>query len=161
MKDIIFSPIGIVHSDYTINLGTPIQPDESVKNTGVIEIFNQFSAGLEDIDGFSHIYVLYHFHKNIDFKLSVKPFMDDNYHGVFATRAPKRPNGIGLSLLKISSVIENRICVFGIDILDKTPVLDIKPYIGEFSKMENISMGWLSDKFHGFSKTKDDGRFNI
>jgi len=156
---ITFKPIGIIHSPHKTIEGIPIQPAGAKGIKGEIEIYKEFEGGLKDLDGFSHIYLLYYFHKSKDYSLQVKPFLDDETHGVFATRAPKRPNGIGLSVLKIIEVKNNIIYVENVDILDGTPVLDIKPYSSKFDAVENERNGWLEKNLDKSVNKKSDDRF--
>ena len=135
-------PIGIIRSPFKKKSETPIQPWES-KAIGEIELFKEFSNGLEGIKGFSHIILVYAFHKSNGFKLKAKPFLDNKKKGVFATRAPSRPNPIGLSVVELVERNGNTLKVKGIDCLDGTPLLDIKPFIPEFDNAKNVRIGWL------------------
>ena len=107
----------------------PIQPTGAKGIKGTIEIKDEYVDGLKDLDGFSHIHLIYLLHKVEGYMLEVKPFMDNSTHGVFATRSPKRPNRIGMSVVKLNKVEGNKVCVENVDILDGTPLLDIKPYV--------------------------------
>ncbi len=157
MKKICYSPIGIVHSEFKDKTNIPIQPVFS-DNRGVLEVFPEFSEGLKDLEGFSHIFLIYHFHLSKGFSLKVKPFLDDIGRGVFSTRAPRRPNNIGLSILKIQRIEDNMIFVSEIDIIDKTPILDIKPYVSHFDYRFDVKDGWLSNKINT-KKYLSDNRF--
>ncbi|MBT3189236.1 MAG: tRNA (N6-threonylcarbamoyladenosine(37)-N6)-methyltransferase TrmO [Anaerolineae bacterium] len=156
---IIFKPIGIIHSPFTELSGMPIQPTSESSAKGHLEIYPEFLDGLKDLDGFSHIYLLYHLHKAAPAKLQLKPFLDDEKRGVFSTRAPRRPNAIGLSLVKIERVEGNFVFVENIDVLNETPLLDIKPYIPEFEGAEDIRTGWIEKAKGKVHKKKSDGRF--
>ncbi len=157
---ITFSPIGIIHSPF-INLEEmPIQPAGAQGITGSIELYPQYIPALQDLDGFSHIYVLYHFHKSRGWKPMVIPFLDKQERGLFSTRAPHRPNPIGLSVLKIDAIVDNRIQVSNVDILDSTPLLDIKPYVPQFDGVEDVRIGWVSENVHQVKKVKTDHRFS-
>ncbi len=134
--------IGIIHSPYKNPKETPIQPVYAKGIKGEVEIFPKYMAGLRDLEGFSHIYLLYYFHKAGSEKLSVKPFLEDATHGVFATRAPSRPNHIGISLVKLLRIEENILYIEDVDILDGTPLMDIKPYISRFDYRDNVRCGW-------------------
>jgi len=138
-------PIGIIHSNYKKKEDIPIQPRFS-KSIGEIEVFKEFEDGLKDIEGFSHITVLFHFHKSKKELLHGKPFLDKEIHGVFAIRHPDRPNHIGISTLKLIRRKDNILEVSGLDILDGTPLIDIKPYVPLFDKIKNVKIGWLGDK---------------
>ena len=157
--EIIFEPIGTIHSPFTKLEAMPIQPTSEISAEGYIELSPEFLEGTKDLEGFSHIYLIYHLHKVHQSKLTVTPFLDKETHGVFATRAPSRPNPIGLSLVKLIRVEENFIYVDGIDILDGTPLLDIKPYISEFENTSNIRIGWLGKSKEQVKEKKSDTRF--
>jgi tRNA-Thr(GGU) m(6)t(6)A37 methyltransferase TsaA len=158
MNSIRIKPIGIVHSPFKSAEGTPIQPGGS-NAFGEIEIFDEYLEGLTDLDGFSHIIVLFHFHKIEQEKLIVKPYMDTVTHGVFATRSPARPNRIGLSILKLEKITGNRLSVRNLDMLDETPIIDIKPFVPSMDYCEVEKTGWLEKNVHKHKTTKDDGRF--
>ena len=153
-----FKPIGVVHSPFKEAVGTPIQPKAGKGIKGTVEILPEFVNGLADLDGFSHIILVSHFHLAKDYKLKVIPFMDDVKRGVFATRAPSRPNSIGLSVVKLNSIANDILHVENIDIIDGTPLLDIKPYIPEFDSETEIRKGWLENNINKLSTAKDDGR---
>ena len=138
-------PIGIIHSPFQSRAETPIQPSRS-RATGQVEVFKEYQEGLEDIEGFSHIILIYWFHKSKGYSLKVKPFLDEQLRGLFATRAPRRPNQMGLSVVKLLNRKENILTVKGIDVIDGTPLLDIKPYVPEFEPDEYIKIGWLEGK---------------
>ncbi|OHE59757.1 MAG: tRNA (N6-threonylcarbamoyladenosine(37)-N6)-methyltransferase TrmO [Thermodesulfovibrio sp. RBG_19FT_COMBO_42_12] len=138
-------PIGIIHSPFQSGAETPIQPSRSRAN-GQVEVFKEYQEGLEDIEGFSHIILIYWFHKSKGYSLKVKPFLDDTLRGVFATRAPSRPNQIGLSVVRLLERKENILYVKGIDVLDGTPLLDIKPHVPDFESGEIVRIGWLEGK---------------
>ena len=159
MKKICYVPIGIVHSEFNEKTNVPIQSVFS-DNKGIIEIFPEFSDGLKDIEGFSHIFLIYHFHLSKGFSLKVTPFLDDVERGIFSTRAPKRPNSIGLSILSIQGIEGNRIFVSGVDIIDKTPVLDIKPYVSHFDYRLDVKNGWISNKIDK-KECLSDNRFSL
>jgi tRNA-Thr(GGU) m(6)t(6)A37 methyltransferase TsaA len=154
-----FKPIGVVHSPFKEAVGTPIQPKAGKGIKGTIEVFPEFVDGLADLNGFSHIILVSYFHLAKDCKLKVVPFMDDVERGVFATRAPSRPNPIGLSVVKLNSIAENILHVENIDIIDGTPLLDIKPYIPEFDSETEIRKEWLESNINKLPTSKDDGRF--
>lgn len=137
----------------------PIQPKGAKGVAGTIEIKPEYADGLKDIEGFSHIILIYHFHLSRSYSLKVKPFLDDNLHGVFATRAPKRPNPIGISVVRLRKIVENILHIEDVDIVDGTPLLDIKPYIPEFDIHEVESSGWLTKKAKKVYEAKADERF--
>ncbi|MBN2184199.1 MAG: tRNA (N6-threonylcarbamoyladenosine(37)-N6)-methyltransferase TrmO [Candidatus Krumholzibacteriota bacterium] len=152
-----FRPIGIVHSPFLEVAGMPIQPSRSEGAKGTVEIFDEFVEGLCDLDGFSHIILLYHLHLSRGYSLKVIPFLDDQPRGLFATRAPRRPNPIGLSVVRLAGVEKNILSVEDLDILDGTPLLDIKPFVGEFDSRKVPRIGWLESVRK--KKTRSDERF--
>ena len=152
-------PIGIIHSPFTDPENMPIQPVGATGNSGTVEVFQEFSEGLKDLDGFSHIYLIYEFHKQEKEKLRVVPFMDSEEHGIFATRSPARPNKIGISIVKLLSVEENILTVENIDILDETPLLDIKPYIKNFDFVQDSTTGWMKSSVTEVKRKRSDNRF--
>ena len=139
-----YKPIGIVRSPFKELKGIPNQPSKSNGVNGIIEVYPQFQEGLKDLDGFSHIILLCHFHKITEFKLSIVPSEETEIRGLFATRSPRRPNPIGFSVVQLNDVQENKIMVSDLDILDGTPILDIKPYFREFDSSKEIKTGWIS-----------------
>jgi tRNA (adenine37-N6)-methyltransferase len=138
-------PIGLIHSPFTNKTKTPIQPTRS-QSTGTVEIYPQFADGLQDIEGFSHIILLYVFHQSIGYSLRVKPFLDDQLRGLFATRYPSRPNPIGMSMVRLLARRDNILEIEGIDILDGTPLLDIKPYVPDFDVRNDARTGWYETR---------------
>jgi tRNA (adenine37-N6)-methyltransferase len=157
---IIFTPIGTVYSPFKTLEEMPIQPAGAQGIKGTVSIKAQYLEGLADLDGFSHIYLLYHFHQAGTAKLRTIPFLDDRPRGIFATRAPLRPNAIGLSVVKLDGIIGNLLQIENVDILNGTPVLDIKPYIPEFDQQATVKIGWL-EHFKGLvTSKKSDSRFS-
>ena len=136
----------MIHSPFTKKEKTPIQPSRS-KAIGKVEVFPQFVEGLQDIEGFSHLILLYMFHLSTEYKMLIRPYLDDIEHGVFATRYPNRPNPIGLSIVQLVSRYENYLEVKGIDVLDGTPLVDIKPYLPKFDIRENVRAGWFDSRY--------------
>ena len=157
--EVIFQSIGIIHSPFTSLEEMPIQPSSETSGPGVIEVFPEFSDGLKDLEGFSHIYILYHFHMVKSSRLTVTPFLDDAPHGIFATRAPSRPNPIGLSLVELVHMESNILHVNCVDVLDNTPLLDIKPYVPQFEESANVRIGWLEKAKSRMNVRKSDDRF--
>jgi tRNA-Thr(GGU) m(6)t(6)A37 methyltransferase TsaA len=143
--EIIMHPIGVIHSPFTEKDKTPIQASRS-QAIGLVEIYPEFADGLKDIEALSHIYLLYAFHESDGYTLQVKPFLDDQEHGVFATRHPCRPNPLGISVVRLLSRKENSLTVEGIDTLDGTPLLDIKPYIPDFDLRTDVRTGWYETR---------------
>lgn len=159
MKIIELNPIGIIYTPFKEREGMPIQPSGADRIKGTIEIKPKFKDGLRDLDGFSHVILLYHFNKVKDFKLIVKPFMDDKERGVFSTRAPKRPNFIGLSVVKLIKIEGNIIYIENIDVLDGTPLIDIKPLIPDVDFADVNKLGWLEGRSDKMANKKSDNRF--
>lgn len=159
MMMIEYKQIGIIRSPYDDIKGMPIQPSGATGNSGYIELLPEFSEGLDDLIGFSHIILLYMFHKSEGFSLKVKPFLDTVERGVFSTRAPRRPNPIGLSIVKVVEVKENIVSIENVDILDGTPLIDIKPYVPEFDSHPVERTGWLEQAKGRVQIKKSDGRF--
>ena len=162
MKNIIFKPIGIIHSSFKEPAGMPIQPAGAKGIKGTIEIFDEFKEGLIDLDGFSHIVLLFHFHLSKSFKLLVHPYMEDKIRGVFATRAPRRPNQIGMSIVRLDKIEDSILHISNVDIIDGTPLLDIKPFVPKFDCFdldENEKVGWLKKRIEKVDKHRSDERF--
>jgi tRNA-Thr(GGU) m(6)t(6)A37 methyltransferase TsaA len=155
-----YRSIGVIHSPFKVTEGMPIQPSGAESVKGTIEIHPQYVEGLKDIEGFSHIILLYHFHRRKDTKLTVIPFLDSQPHGVFATRAPSRPNPIGISTVKLIKIEKNILHIENVDILDGTPLLDIKPHVPEFDQSTTVKIGWLEDAKGKVKGKKSDSRFD-
>jgi len=156
MHEIKYAPIGIIHTPFKEPINVPIQPSAGRGIKGKVEVFPQFEEGLEDIERFSHITLIYHFHLSRGYSLKVKPYMDKRLRGVFSTRAPARPNAIGISTVRLVKREENILHVKDMDIVDNTPLLDIKPYVPQF---DEAKIGWLEENIKKLPHTKDDGRF--
>lgn len=139
---IVYQPIGVIHSDHVAAENTPIQPVFARGCKGKVELFPEFAEGLSDLDGFSHVYLIYHLHRAKPGKLKVKPFLQDIERGVFATRSPHRPNPIGLSIVELLGREGNTLHLDCVDILDSTPLLDIKPYTARFDRIDATRSGW-------------------
>lgn len=144
--DFTLRPIGMISSPFTEKELTPIQPSRS-QAAGWVEVFPEFAEGLEGLDGFSHIILLYIFDRSDGYSLRVQPFLDEHTHGVFATRYPYRPNPLGLSIVRLLGRQGNRLEIAGVDVLDRTPLLDIKPYVPGFDiSPGEIRMGWYETR---------------
>lgn len=149
-------PIGVVHSPFTSTVGMPIQTVAASQHQGRIEIFEPFAPGLRDVHEFQYLIVLTHLHQAVE-KLEVTPFMDTCSHGVFATRAPARPNRMGLSIIELLRVEGSALYFCGNDMLDGTPVLDIKPYVPQLDVRETERIGWFAKGLTQLpSKLSDD-----
>lgn len=143
--DLHLSAIGLINSPFSDPVHTPIQSARSTA-AGWIEIFPEYAAGLQDIEDFSHLFLIYQLHKTSEIHLLVEPFLDNQKHGIFATRHPFRPNHIGLSIVQLISRHSNRLDIAGVDMLDQSPLLDIKPYVPEFDTRENVRAGWYEHR---------------
>jgi tRNA-Thr(GGU) m(6)t(6)A37 methyltransferase TsaA len=156
---ISFTPIGIIHTPFSTLDGMPIQPSDASDVKGEIILEPPYEEGLRDLDGFSHIILLYHFHLSKGYRLTVTPFLDNVERGLFSTRAPRRPNPIGLSIVRLVRIDGLTLHVQGVDVLDGTPLLDIKPWVPGFDVRENARAGWLDDKQQDSRSLKSDRRF--
>jgi tRNA-Thr(GGU) m(6)t(6)A37 methyltransferase TsaA len=152
-------PIGIIHTPFTTLEEMPIQPAGAAGVQGTVEVFEEYREGLQDLAGFSHIVLLYHFHKSKKFNLQVVPFLDTKPRGLFATRAPNRPNPIGLSVVQLDAIEDGVLHIGNVDILDTTPLLDIKPYVPEFDAPTEVRTGWLEKAKKKVASRKSDDRF--
>lgn len=159
VEHIIYTPIGVIRSPFKEVAGMPIQPSGAVGVRGEVELLEDYVLGLKDLRGFSHIILLYHFHRSKETSLLVKPFLDKVQRGVFATRAPARPNPIGLSVVRIMGIEGNRVLVEDIDVVDGTPLLDIKPYVPRFDCRADADIGWLAEMVEDSVECRSDGRF--
>ena len=161
-KDIdplLFRPIGIIHTPFKELQNMPIQPSGAAGIRGTVDLYPEFAEGLKDLDGFSHLILLYRFHESRGYRLTVTPFLDSEPRGLFATRAPKRPNPIGLSIVKLIRIREGSLDVENVDILDGTPLLDIKPYVPEFDHQQDCRTGWLERARGRVKEQRSDKRF--
>jgi len=140
-----YSPIGVIRSEHVAAEETPIQPAYARGCKGRAEIFAEYAEGLRDLEGFSHVYLVYHFHAAGRARLIVKPFLQDTERGVFATRAPCRPNPIGLSIVELVRREGAVLYLDGVDVLDGTPLLDIKPYTAKFDLIQTTRNGWQDE----------------
>ncbi len=138
--------IGIIHTPYKTKKECPIQPLYSLDSSGRVEVFEEYEQGLKDIEAFSHIYLIYLFDRSGEIDLVRPTFLDDEPHGIYASRHPCRPNGIGLSIVRLVRREANVLIIDGPDMLDKTPLLDIKPYIPRFDAIGSASEGWTAGK---------------
>ncbi|MGC8658422.1 MAG: tRNA (N6-threonylcarbamoyladenosine(37)-N6)-methyltransferase TrmO [Desulfomonilaceae bacterium] len=159
MDDIIFKPIGLIRTQFVDIEGMPIQSVGAEGNQGIVELHPEYVMGLQDIEGYSHLILIYQFHLSKDYDLLVRPFLDSQLRGVFSTRAPRRPNPIGLSTVRLLAVKGNILEIEGVDIVDKTPLLDIKPFVSHFDNRYDTKNGWLSDKQVEARLKRSDGRF--
>ena len=161
IKEIRYKPIGIIHTPFKEPVGTPIQPSAAKGVEGTVIVFPEYVEGLQDLENFSHIILVYHFHLSKGYSLKVTPYMDTRSHGVFSTRAPSRPNPIGISTVRLLRIEENILYVKDVDIVDGTPLLDIKPYVPDFDVYNAFKIGWLENNVEKLPEARDDGRFHI
>ncbi len=159
MQKIQYKPIGCIHSPFHDIADMPIQPIGAKGIAGTIEIHPQYTEGLKDLEVFSHVILIYHFHLAKSYSLKVKPFLDKQLRGVFATRAPKRPNPIGISVARLKRIEGDILYIEDIDVVDGTPLLDVKPYVPEFDAREVYKIGWLSKKMKKAHRARSDKRF--
>ena len=160
MQSILYHPIGIIHTPFLSNEDMPIQGIGGKGIKATIEIYPEFTAGLKDLEGFSHIILLYHLHLVEKSALIVKPFLDDKERGIFATRSPVRPNPIGMTTVRLIEIIDNRLIIEDVDMIDQSPLLDIKPCLPIIDDIQGVRLGWLTGKIEQFSQKKSDDRFN-
>jgi len=159
MKEVRYKPIGIVHSPFKKPQNVPIQSVASKGIKGSVEVAREYVKGLKDIEEFSHIILIYHFHLSRPYSLLVKPYLDKNLRGLFSTRSPSRPNPIGISIVRLTKVEDNILYIQDVDIIDGTPLLDIKPYVPKFDQRKAARIGWLKNKIKRIPIISDDGRF--
>ena len=154
-----YNPIGIINTPFKSQEGMPIQPGGAKGIRGTVTMKRNLMEGLEDLDGFSHIYLIYHFHKSKSFTLKTHPFLDDKSRGVFSTRAPQRPNPIGISVVKLIRIEKNILEIENVDMLDGTPLIDIKPYVPDFDAQKADKVGWTAHKTGDINSVRSDDRF--
>jgi len=159
MEPIQYRPVGVIYSPFEAPEGTPIQPAGARGVAGSVEVFPEYAEGLKDVEGFSHIVLIYHFHLSRKSSLRVRPYLDSQMRGVFATRSPSRPNPIGISVVRLNRVEGPVLHIQDIDIVNGTPLLDIKPYVPEFDLNEPVKIGWLEGLIERAPAARDDGRF--
>jgi tRNA-Thr(GGU) m(6)t(6)A37 methyltransferase TsaA len=157
---VTYKPIGIIKTSFTKIAQMPVQPCGAAGSEGIIELKWEYIMGLVDLVGFSHLILLYHFHLVDNPKLLVIPFMDDKPHGIFATRAPVRPNAIGISVVRLQKIEDNLLFIEGVDMVDGTPLLDIKPFFPKYDNHFDVRYGWLEAKGDiDITTIKSDERF--
>ena len=156
---LVFTPIGTIRSPFTDPAGMPIQPAGAQGVRGTVVVDEKYQGGLRDIEGFSRLFLIYAFHRSNGYSLEVTPFLDIVPHGVFATRAPKRPNAIGLSVVRLVAVNKSELTIEDVDILDGTPLLDIKPYVPAFDCFSDGKAGWFDTCCDKVTAMQSDRRF--
>jgi len=154
-----FHSIGIIHTPFDNLEGMPIQPSSAIGVKGTVELVKDLTPALDDLNEFSHIYLLYFFHKSTSLRLRVSPYLENKEHGLFATRAPNRPNPIGLSVVKLITIENNLLHIENVDILNGTPLLDIKPYVMQMEPTDALQIGWLEKHNTKLHSKMSDGRF--
>jgi len=157
-KEIKLKHIGIIHTPYKNAKDIPIQGIFKKDVIGQIELFSEYQQGLKDVEGFSYLILIYHFNRAKGEKIIGKPFLEDTKHGIFAIRSPERPNHIGISIVKVKNIENNTITFSEVDILDNTPLLDIKPYVSHFDLRKNVKNGWLDKHFKNGKTPKKTGK---
>lgn len=159
MDEIVFKPIGVIRSPFLELEGMPIQPIGARGVKGSVELDPDLEPGLKDLYGFSHIILIYYFHLSRGHSLHVLPFLDNTPKGVFSTRVPKRPNGVGLSVVKLTAIHGTILEIEEVDVIDKTPLIDIKPFVPEFDNREVQSSGWFAEQARKATEIRADKRF--
>jgi len=159
MSEVVYRPIGVVHSPFKVPQDVPIQSVAAEGVMGIVEVAREYVEGLRDVDGFSHLILIYHCHLAQDYSLLVRPFLDERLHGVFSTRAPSRPNPVGVSVVRLTRMEKNVLHIQDVDIIDGTPLLDIKPFVPEFDQRKAERIGWLTKNIDKLHSGRDDGRF--
>lgn len=160
MEKIVIEPIGVIHTPHKSIEGMPVQPPGAKGVEAHIVLDEKYKPGLKDLKGFSHLILLYQFHKVEGYVLELVPFMDTKSHGVFSTRAPKRPNKIGISIVLLTKIEDNIIYFEGADMLDESPLIDIKPFYPKYDNQTNVKFGWLETlQDIDITKVKSDDRF--
>ena len=159
MSEVVYKPIGVVHSPFKMPQDVPIQSVAAEGVIGYVEVAQKYVEGLKDVDGFSHLILIYHCHLAQEYSLLVRPFLDERLHGVFSTRAPSRPNPIGVSVVRLIKIEKNILHIQDVDIIDGTPLLDIKPFVPEFDQRKAERIGWLTKNIDKLHSGRDDGRF--
>jgi len=157
VAQVVYQPIGVIHTPFAQPEGAPHQPRFSSKAKGWIEIAEELAPGLRDLDGFSHIVLIYHFHQSGGFDLAVTPSSHPFLRGLFATRSPRRPNAIGVSVVRLLSIEGGVIHIENVDMIDNTPLLDIKPYIPQVDDADDYRLGWLNEKPSQADDTDNEG----
>jgi tRNA (adenine37-N6)-methyltransferase len=158
-EPVVFRPIGVIRTPFTDEAGMPIQAVAATGVAGRIELDSKLADGLADLDGFSHLILVYHLHRIVRPRLTVTPFLDDRPHGVFATRSPARPNPIGLSTVRLVGITGTTLGIEDVDMVDGTPLLDLKPYVPAFDDRPDARIGWFADRLGPLAETRADERF--
>jgi tRNA-Thr(GGU) m(6)t(6)A37 methyltransferase TsaA len=160
MDAITYTPIGVVHSPFTTLEGMPLQTVAAQGIPGTVDLEPAFRKGLRDLEAFSHLILLTHLHRMTGYALEVTPYFDDQPHGIFATRSPRRPNPLGLSVVRLIAIEEGRLLIEDVDLLDGTPLLDLKPYVPAFDTRETARIGWFAGRVDRVHTARADDRFS-
>ena len=161
MNAIFYTPIGVIRSPFQAPAGMPIQSVAAKGVAGMIELAPTYEGGLQDLEGFSYLLLLYHFHLvRRSSSLVLTPFLDDQPHGVFATRSPQRPSPIGLSVVRLVRVVGTQVYIEDVDVVDGTPLLDIKPYVPAFDVRAATGIGWFAQRLDRVDHVRADQRFS-
>ena len=160
MDAITYTPIGVVHSPFTTLEGMPLQTVAAQGIPGTVDLEPAFRKGVQDLEAFSHLILLTHLHRMTGYALEVTPYLDDQPHGIFATRSPRRPNPLGLSVVRLIATEEGRLLIEDVDLLDGTPLLDLKPYVPAFDARETARIGWFAGRIDRVHTTRADDRFS-
>jgi tRNA-Thr(GGU) m(6)t(6)A37 methyltransferase TsaA len=158
-EEIVFRPIGVIRTPFEDRRNIPIQPSGGRELEGRAEVFPPYIEGLGDVEGFSHVYLIYHFHLSRGYRMRVVPFLDTVERGLFATRAPRRPNPIGISVVEVAGVKGGTLHFRGVNMVNGSPLLDIKPCVGEFDLKGKLKVGWLEGKARRADGHRSDDRF--
>jgi len=159
MDPITFTPIGVIHSPFTSTAGMPIQTVAAAGVVGSIDLSPHLQSGLKDLAAFSHLILLTHLHQVTSYALEVVPFLDDQPHGIFATRSPKRPNPIGVSIVRLVGISGCTLHIEEVDVVDGTPLLDLKPFVPALDNRETEQIGWFAERLHRLETVRADNRF--
>ena len=160
MDPVVLRPIGRIRTPFAETAGMPIQAVSATGVPGTIELDPALVDGLLDLDGFSHLVLLYHLHRIGEARLTVTPFLDEHPHGIFATRSPARPNPIGMSTVRLVAVDGPKLTIEDVDMVDGTPLLDLKPYVPAFDDRADARIGWFAGALGGLASARSDGRFS-
>jgi len=160
MEGVTYQPIGVVRSPFTALEGMPLQTIAAQGVRGSVELEPAYAEGLKDLAAFSHLILLTHLHHMSGYSLEVTPYLDDQPHGIFATRFPRRPDPIGLSVVRLIAIHDATLVIEDVDLLDGTPVLDLKPYVPAFDSRDTERIGWFTGRIERVHTTRSDNRFD-
>jgi tRNA-Thr(GGU) m(6)t(6)A37 methyltransferase TsaA len=161
MDPITYTPIGVIHTPFDSTAGMPVQSVAAGGVSGTIELDPRFQDGLSDLEAFSHLILVTHLHQVIGYALQVVPFLDDRPHGIFATRSPRRPNPIGLSIVRLVAIAGSTLYIQEVDVVDGTPLLDLKPFVPAIDNRQTEKIGWFADRLDRLPTVRSDDRFTV